>query len=206
MSAHPFYRGRMPPATVQQLAEPFAHAMAHKSRALANLTLTSRQVAALRRSMSDDVRKFHDAAIPALLPYEISEAATLAAETRGLDLASLTYAAQPAVDPGRGIFHYEHMETISTIIAKARATESVEEIIALLCTSRVAWITKGENDELARLGYSSKRDDPAAAYAEAGIHLMHRTSEAAGSEGGLAVSQVVHVRSASSPQQGENSP
>jgi hypothetical protein len=196
----------MRPATVQQLAEPFARAMAHKSRALATLRLTSRQAAALRRSMSDDVRKFHDAAIPSLLPYEISEAAALAAETYGIDLASLSYAVQPAVDPGRGVLHYEHMDTISSIVAKALAAERVEEIIALLCTSRVAWITKAENGELARLGYSSNRDDPDAAYAEAGIRLIHRTSEAAGSEGGLAASEVVYVRSASSPQQGENSP
>lgn len=156
--------------------------------------------------MSDDVRKFQDAAMPSLLPCEISEAAALAAETYGVELASLSYAAQPAVDPGRGVLHYEHMETISSIIAKARAAESVEEIIARLCTSRVAWITKAENGELARLGYSSNRDGPDAAYAEAGIHLMHRTSEAAGSEGGPAASEVVHVRSESSPQLPENWP
>ncbi|MCL3863143.1 hypothetical protein [Actinotalea sp. K2] len=66
------------------------------------------------------------------------------------DLAVLTYAAQLAVDSGRGTFHNEHMGTISSTVAKARASEGVEDIIDLLCTSRVAWITKAENDELTK--------------------------------------------------------
>jgi len=148
----------MPAATLRQLAKPFAMAMAHKAHALADLELTRRQAAALARSMGDDVRKFHDAAVPALMPFDVSEAAARAAEERGLDLAVLTYAAQPAVDTGRGTFHYEHMVTISSIVAKARATEDVEEIIDLLCTSRVAWITKAENDELTKRGYNSRHD------------------------------------------------
>jgi len=175
----------MPAATLRQLAAPFAQAMAHKAHALASLELTPRQTAALARSMSDDVRKFHDAAIPALLPYEISEAAAAAAAERGLDLAVLTYAAQPAVDPGRRTFLYEHMVTISSIVAKARATEDVEAIIDQLCASRVAWITKAENDELTKRGYNSRRDDPEAAYAEADIRLVQRPSEAVGGDGRL---------------------
>jgi len=156
--------------------------MAHKAHALASLDHTPPQAAALARSMGEDVRKFHDAVVPSLMPYDMSEAAAGAAAEGGLDLAVLTYAAQPAVDSGRGTFHYEHMVTISSIVAKARAAEDVEEIIDLLCTSRVAWITKAENDELTKRGYNSRRDDPEAAYAEVGIHLVQRPSETAGGD------------------------
>lgn len=67
------------------------------------------------------------------------------------------------------------MVAISSIVAKARAT-GVEEIIDLLCTSRVVWITKAEINELTKRGYNSRRDDPGAAYAEVGSHLVQRPS------------------------------
>jgi len=174
----------MPAATLRQVAGPFALAMAHKAQALVSLELTRTQAAALSKSMSDDVRKFHDAVVPALIPYDISEAAAAVAAERGLDLAALTYGGQPKADPRREAFHYEHMVTISTIVAKARALADVEAIIDLLCASRVAWITKAENDELTRRGYNSRRDDPDAAYAEAGIRLVrlpNGSAEATGS-------------------------
>jgi len=174
----------MPAATLRQVAEPFALAMAHKAQALVSLELTRTQAAALSKSMSEDVRKFHDAVVPALIPYEISEAAAAVATARGLDLAALTYGGQPKADPRRDAFHYEHMVTISTIVAKARALADVEAIIDLLCASRVAWITKAENSELTRRGYNSQRDDPDAAYAEAGIRLVrlpNGSAEATGS-------------------------
>src|SRR5665647_2460975 len=87
--------------TVRDLAEPFALAMAHKARTLASLELTKTQAAALSKSMSEDVRKFHDAVLPGLMPYEISEAAAAVAAERGIDLAVLTYGAQSKADPRR---------------------------------------------------------------------------------------------------------
>lgn len=168
----------MPAATLRQVAEPFALAMAHKAQALVSLELTRTQAAALSKSMSEDVRKFHDAVVPALIPYEISEAAAAVAAERGLDLAALTYGGQPKADPRREAFHYEHMVTISTIVAKARALADVEAIIDLLCPSRVAWITKAENDALTQGGFASERRDPDAAYAEVGIRLIQRPSGA----------------------------
>ena len=173
----------MPAATLRQVAEPFALAMAHKAQALVSLELTRTQAAALSKSMSEDVRKFHDAVVPALIPYDISEAAAAVAAERGLDLAALTYGGQPKADPRREAFHYEHMVTISTIVAKARALADVEAIIDLLCSSRVAWITKAENGELTRRGYNSRRDDPDAAYAEAGIRLARVPSGSAEATG-----------------------
>jgi hypothetical protein len=48
---------------------------------------------------------------------------------------------------------------------------SVNKVAELLASTRVAWILKEENTRLSKLGYTSKRPDPDAAYIAAGIQI-----------------------------------
>ena len=120
------------------------------------------------------VRKACDVTIPAArLPEVSAEAARLAAE-KGIDLREQTWHSQPKFDPRRAVFHYEHMTPVTAIVekvvAEAVTTDAVADVLER--TLRLAWITKIEDQELSRLGFKSKRPDPAAAYAAAGIELV----------------------------------
>lgn len=158
---------------LRDLCQPFANGLLDKARALDRLDLTKHQTAGFVTSMSVDIRKLCDITVPTHIRPEVSQSAMDLAEAMGIDLRRQTYQSQPKFDPGRHLFHYEHMTPVATVVAAVRRAGTVEEVVGLLETGiRVAWITKDENSQLNALGYASKRPDPDAAYAEAGITLM----------------------------------
>lgn len=165
------------------LAYPFARGLLDKSLAVNDPRLSPYQRSRLRESLGVDVRKLGDMAVPAARPPRISEAARSLAEGLGVDLLHETWQSQPGFDPGRTVFHYEHMATVSTIVDAMRDVETVTGAMdTLYDLIEVAWITKGEDARLTALGYKSKRPDPAKAYTEAGIRLLPQAPEPPGDE------------------------
>lgn len=155
------------------LADIFAIGMFHKGRSLRELPLTHGQKARLRESIGVDVRKFCDMAIPAARRPEISVEAAARAAALGVDLAVETWQSQPRFDPGRTVFHYEHLTPVAMLVQQVIDAPDAGEIVAVLDRGlRLAWITKAEDARLTQLGYKHKRPDPDAAYAEAGIALV----------------------------------
>ena len=74
-------------------------------------------------------------------------------------------------DPDRSIFHWEHFLPVSVLRRRllSLADPSTQSIAPILADADIAWILKQEDLELTRLGYSSDRDDPTAAYSAANI-------------------------------------
>lgn len=154
------------------LAAIFAPGILHKGEALRSLVLTTPQRARVRESIGLDIRKLCDMAVPAVRPPEISLAAAAAASALGVELERETWQSQPRFDPGRRVFHYEHVTPVSVLVERTTTAATVEEIIQVLESGlRLAWITKDEDARLTRLGFRHKRADPDAAYALAGITL-----------------------------------
>ena len=151
----------------------FARGLRDKATALDGMALTAKQTAALRKSISTDIRKLCDMVFPAVKPYDISVAAADAAAALGVDLQAQTWDTQTKFDPKRQVFHYEHMATVADIVDAVLAADSVEQAADELAQRiRVAWILKEEDARLTRLGYRKRRPDPDAAYAEAGIPMV----------------------------------
>lgn len=151
----------------------FARGLRDKATALEGMALTAKQSAALRKSISTDIRKLCDMVFPAVTPYDISVAAAEKAAALEVDLQAQTWDTQPSFDPGRQVFHYEHMATVADIVDAVLAADSVQQAAEELAQRvRVAWILKEEDARLSGLGYRQRRPDPDAAYAEADIQMM----------------------------------
>lgn len=162
----------MPTLKLRELLMPFAQGLFDKAAALETLPLTKPQAARLGESMAVDVRKACDIVVPAARYPLVSEAAWQAANDRGVDLHEETWHTQKKFDPKRQVFHYEHMTPVSTVVAQLREASGAEDVLGVLDVGiRVAWILKSENAKLNELGYTHRRPDPAAAYADAGIVL-----------------------------------
>jgi hypothetical protein len=88
------------------------------------------------------------------------------------DLSRLRWIDQPVKmrDPGRKIFHWEHIVPTSDIARRIVTMDqpNVADITSILMIAGVAWILKAENTKLPLNG----RADPLLSYAEAGIELL----------------------------------
>ena len=156
-------------ATIQELLLPFAQAIHAKAKAVRELVdLTSSQRARLLEAISDDIKKCTNFITPRASRAALCEAARLK-----VDLCSKNWHDQPRFDPGRKLFHFEHVLPVSVIRQECLAECSESAILEIL-QSRVrgAWVLKTEDSELTRLGYRSKRGDPESAYREAKIELV----------------------------------
>lgn len=139
--------------------------------------LTAKQSSALRKSISTDIRKLCDMLFPAVKPYDISVAAAERAAALQVDLQVQTWDTQTSFDPGRQVFHYEHVATVADIVDAVLAANSVQQATDELAQRvRVAWILKEEDARLSKLGYRHRRPDPDGAYAEAGIEMVPSAS------------------------------
>lgn len=162
------------------LTRPFARGIHDLLLALEDpaLELNKHQTARLREAVSVSIRKVCDVLVPDARHPEVSVAAAERAAELGVDLTTQTWQTQTKFDPGRMLFHYEHMQPIVAIRTALNAATSPEEVIETIRHElRLAWITKEENFQLATLGYNSIRPDPDAAYAEAGIVLIPREAD-----------------------------
>ncbi|MGQ0679994.1 MAG: hypothetical protein ACT4OM_10150 [Actinomycetota bacterium] len=155
-------------ANVDRLLMAFAQSIHAKLRALRTLDLTPKQKARLLEAISDDIKKCTNFLVP-----EASRAALDRASSLGVQLSGQTWHDQHKFDPGRTIFHFEHMVPVSAIREACLKETSDQAIQAILKNRlRVVWILKDEDKELTRLGYRSNRLDPASSYLEAGIELV----------------------------------
>jgi hypothetical protein len=155
------------PAT-HELLRPFAESIFVKFAAQRRLQLSARELPPFRESICDDIKKCSN-----FLVFEVSEAAQREAETLGVDLCHKNWHDQPSFDRDRRTFHFEHVKPVKAVYDLCSEAKSPEEILEVLVQNmRVAWILKNEDDKLTGLGYRSKRPNPDAAYAEAGINLV----------------------------------
>lgn len=151
----------------------FARGLRDKAAALERMSLTTRQASALHESIATDVRKLCDMVFPAVKPNDISAGAAEAAAAFGVDRQAQTWDTQASFDPGRRVFHYEHMATVADIVEAVLEVDTVQAVAeALARRIRVALILKGEDARLSSLGYRHRRPDPDAAYAQAGIQIL----------------------------------
>lgn len=130
------------------------------------------EVSAVRSSLTQEIRKLCDALAPEHLRPVVSPSAAQAARVLGVDLCLQAWGRQTAWDPGRRVFHLEHVVPVAEVRARVLLADTVVGIRAALAELKVAWILKTEDAELERLGYRSRRDDPESAYREAGIELI----------------------------------
>jgi len=150
------------------LVRTFAVAIFEKACALKSLALTRAHRSRLLESITVDIRKWTDCVAP-----HASEAALVEARRLGIDLFKSAWHDQPRFDRGRAVFHNEHMVPVRAIREACLECQSVDEVVNVLKSRpRVVWILKSENDVLNRLGLSSIRSDPTAAYAKAGIVVV----------------------------------
>jgi hypothetical protein len=109
---------------------------------------------------------------PDVVLLGVSKAAQKEADRLGETISDKTWRHQPKFDPGRKVFHLEHVYPVSAIQKECELAQTEEAILGILkARLRIAWILKREDQELRRLGYRSIRPDPDAAYREAGIEL-----------------------------------
>jgi len=131
------------------------------------------QVSRLRESISADLRKLGDMAIPTVRPPFISVAAAARATAIGVNLKGETWHTQTRFDPGRKVFHYEHLMPLAEIIKLLTVAGDERVVLQVLCDNlSVAWITKEEDSRLTKMGYRSNRPDPMRAYTAAKIELQ----------------------------------
>ena len=155
---------------IGELLRPFAESIHAKTSALQRLQLTERQQSRFREAVSDDIKKCTNFLTP-----EVSVAAKQKAESKAVDLFSKDWHEQHQFDPGRGVFHFEHVVPVLSIRKMCERAHSSEEILSILLRNlRVAWILKEEDRKLSSLGYRSKRPDPNEAYRHAGIKLLSK--------------------------------
>jgi hypothetical protein len=157
---------------IGELLRPFATSIFAKASALRHFedakSLSSSQLARLRESISDDIRKCTNFAVP-----RVSKAALREAKRLSINLTQMNWHDQKKFDPGRRTFHREHMVPVKTIRDECRRAKSEEEVLEILINRpRLVWVLKSEDAALTRCGYRFLREDPDAAYAEAGIELI----------------------------------
>ena len=113
---------------------------------------------------------------------EVSTRAQQTASEKGLgDLRHFRWKDQPGKmkDPGRKIYHWEHVLPVSQIMLLLLEGTSedynLDRMISLLRSVDIAWILKEENAELTRLDFSTRRPIiPWLAYKEANITMVDR--------------------------------
>ncbi len=105
---------------VEDVARPFAEALQALATGYNALSesLQAKQRTAWRGGMAQLVRKYHDIVIPAYSSVLVSEAALHAARQRQIDLYRMDWSQQPRFDPGRTVFHLEHVVTVATVVQR----------------------------------------------------------------------------------------
>lgn len=157
------------------LATPFAGGIYDLLQAVADpaLPLTKTQRSRMTEAASINLRKCCDVLVPAARAPEVSVGAAARAQALGVDLRQQTWQTQPTFDPGRRIFHYEHMQPIVVVRAAVAGATSPDDVVQILRREvRLAWITKEEDARLTAKGYAFKRPDPDDAYRQARIELQ----------------------------------
>ncbi len=158
--------------TLKDVMRPFVAAIIAK-RPLLNLPLSDRQRRRILESISDDLRKLGDVVTPTLVDPLVSVAARAAADEKGIDLCQEDWHSQTRFDPGRGLFHVEHVTTVRALREMCLHAPSEDPLIdSLTAGIRIAWILKEEDARLTQLGYRGHRPDPDTAYRQAGIELV----------------------------------
>jgi hypothetical protein len=164
---------------VEDVARPFAqalHALATGYRQLSE-PLQPRQRTAWRGAMSQMVRKYYDVVIPAYSSIQVSEGALKEAHRRKVDLFRADWSQQPRFDPGRSVFHLEHVVTVATVVQRCLTGTESDALETLTGDAlRVAWILKDENRRLDALGVRTVRPDPGESYRAAGIVLLNEST------------------------------
>lgn len=167
-----------------ELVRPFAEGILALSRGrrAESTSLTRFQDARYREAISVLIRKACDVLYPAVLVPEVSETAHAAAQYLGVDLSQETWHSQKRFDPGRTMFHYEHMQPVGIVLAETSKADSADAVVDTLRSMlRLAWITKEEDRRLSSLGFATTRPDPDEAYRVAGIRLISRNGSGTGS-------------------------
>ena len=77
-------------------------------------------------------------------------------------------------DPGRRIFHWEHVlpraQMLDLLLAQlAPNVRSVHEVVS---RARIAWILKSEDSMLSARGFRSRRSNPYQCYRDCNIELL----------------------------------
>ncbi len=150
----------------------FAEAMVPKVEWLRAQTGTKRQISAVLSSLTQEIRKLCDALASDDLRPAVSQRAAAVAREIGVDLYEQTWHTQTRFDPGRRVFHLEHVVPVEAVRAGAVSAANVDAIIRVLHSLKIAWILKEEDATLTRLGYGTRRPDPVSAYAHAEIVLI----------------------------------
>ena len=148
----------------------FAKSITVKKDAINSLNLSKKEEVIIRGSIDEDIKKVSDFAIP-----RVSKKAKEKSTAMGIDLLSMNWHNQTkkSFDPGRKLFHWEHIVPVSQIRKMCLEAKNEDEVKTLLLEKiSVAWILKEEDKKLTKSGFRSERPDPKEAYFEAGIELI----------------------------------
>jgi hypothetical protein len=134
---------------------------------ISHLDLTPIEIKTLKETISVEIRKYTD-----LIKPRMSSAANKVAEEMGIMLSSLTWHKQNSVDPGRKIFHLEHLWPVCILRNACLKASTHSDINDILQKATVVWILKSEDKVLNENGYRSKRKDPLLAYKTCSINII----------------------------------
>ena len=121
----------------------------------------------MKQTMNFDIRVFSE-----YIGSSESTAVKLKKEELGISDVTFTWSNQTKYDPGRKVFHFEHFNTVKSIILKCLECKDAKELETVLEENiKIAWILKEEDRRLTTLGFRSNRDNPEEAYRNAGIEI-----------------------------------
>jgi len=144
-----------------------------KAQIMLDPSITVRQKRFLNKAISFEIRHACDALLPDNLSPRVSLGADSEARRMGINLRLMDWHDQPSFDPGRKVFHMEHVIPVVNIRKSCCSAMSQGEVLDILRTLIViAWILKEEDRRLTQLGFRNNRPDPSAAYRAAGIELL----------------------------------
>lgn len=156
-----------------QLLLLFSGSIFEKSQALKEEFITVRQKRYLNRAINFEIRHACDALLPDNLTPRVSIKAHEVAQCIGVELRHMDWHDQPKFDPGRKVFHMEHVVPVKNVRGSCILAPSKEAVLDVLKQQIViAWILKEEDNRLNQLGFRSNRPDPWGAYKAAGIEII----------------------------------
>lgn len=141
--------------SLKQLLSPFAQSIYAKTTALNTLDLDKKTKARFLESISDDIKKCSNFVRPL-----VSEKAQQEAVKYKFNLFDMNW--HDMKKANRKTFHFEHINTVSSLRTACCAAFSSEAILQILMSNiSVAWILKDEDARLTSNGYKSKRPNNA---------------------------------------------
>lgn len=99
-----------------------------------------------------------------------SEKAKKLADIMKIDLTKMSWSNQPKFDKGRKVFVFEHKTPINILVQQM--IDNPDNILSILESMQIVWITRDEDAQLNALGYRKNREDHDKAYADAGIKIV----------------------------------